>query len=109
MRKKRLHLLRILVSPSLESVALSKTEKFNLDFPYITLTMDSGVETRPDISVDVSVDSDGVLKSNYILQLYLSTGGVFFRVFLDSDTLGETHRYFEMSHFSQKHWAGVNS
>ena len=81
MRKKRLHLLRILVSPSLESVALSKTEKFNLDFPYITLTMDSGVETRPDISVDVSVDSDGVLKSNYILQLYLSTGGVFFAFF----------------------------
>ena len=81
MKKRRLHLLRILVSPSLEDIALSKTEKFNLDFPYITLTMDSEVETRADISVDVSVESDGVLKSNYILQLYLDTGGVFFAFF----------------------------
>ena len=81
MKKRRLHLLRILVSPSLENISLSKSEKFNLDFPYITLTMDSEVETRADISVDVSVESDGVLKSNYILQLYLTTGGVFFAFF----------------------------
>ncbi|KAI6646460.1 RNA-dependent RNA polymerase 1-like [Oopsacas minuta] len=80
-KKTRLHLLRLFVSPSLEEVALSKIEKFNLDFPIITLTMDSEMDTRSDISVDVSIESDGVLKSKYILQLYRTTGGIFFAFF----------------------------
>ena len=80
-RKKRLLIFQTYISPSLDEIAVSKIDKFNLDFPFITLTVDSQYERRTDVSVDVSVESDGVLKSNYILDLYRTTGGVFFGFF----------------------------
>ena len=80
-RKKRLYILNLYISPSLDEIAVSKINKFNLDFPFITFSMDSQYERRTDVSIDVSIESDGLLKSNYILDLYRTTGGVFFGFF----------------------------
>ena len=80
-RKKRLYILQMFISPSLDEIAVSKINKFNLDFPFITFSMDSQHERRTDVSIDVTIESDGLLKSNYIKDLYRRTGGVFFGFF----------------------------
>ena len=77
-RKQRKHLLKSFISPPLSLIANNKIEKFNVGFPFLNCTVDSPDERCTELSVDITVDSDGVLKANYILQLYRSTGGIFF-------------------------------
>ena len=77
-RKQRKHLLKSFISPPLCCIANNKIEHFNVGFPFLNCTVDSPDERCTEISVDITVDSDGVLKADYILQLYHSTGGIFF-------------------------------
>ena len=75
--KQRKHILKSFISPPLGDISSSKTEKFT-GFPYLNCKMDSQDERCIEISVDITVQSDGVLKADYILGLYHETGGVFF-------------------------------
>ena len=77
-RKQRKHILKSFISPPLCCIANTKIEKFNVGFPFLNCTVDSPDEKCTEMSVDITVDSDGVLKAEYIRQLYRTTGGVFF-------------------------------
>ena len=75
--KQRRHILKSFISPPLGDISCSKSEKFT-GFPYLNCKIDSQDERCTEISVDITVQSDGVLKADYILRLYRETGGVFF-------------------------------
>ncbi|KAI6655757.1 RNA-dependent RNA polymerase 1-like [Oopsacas minuta] len=75
--KKRKHLLKSFISPPLGHISSCKTEKFE-GFPFLNCKVDSQDERCTEISVDITVESDGVLKAEYILGLYRKTEGVFF-------------------------------
>ncbi|KAI6649482.1 RNA-dependent RNA polymerase 1-like [Oopsacas minuta] len=76
--KIRKNILETYISPSLGNIADSKSNKFNLEVPIISIQMDSPMKSCPQVSVDLTVESDGVDKANHILQLYSTTKGVFF-------------------------------
>ena len=78
LKRRRKNFLEAYISPSLGEVANFKSNKLSLEVPIIAITMDSLIKTYPEVSVDVTVESDGVGKSNHILHLYSSTRGVFF-------------------------------
>ena len=78
LKRRRKNFLESFISPSLGEVANSKSNKLSLEVPIIAITMDSSIKTYPEVSVDVTIESDGVGKSEHILHLYSSTRGVFF-------------------------------
>ena len=78
LKERRTYLLGTFISPSLLKIVNDKRDQFNLDVPMVSTHMDPDKESFSEISVDVTVESDGVLKCNHILQLYSSTKGMFF-------------------------------
>ena len=78
LKKRRIYILKTFISPSLGDIVNDKTDKYNLEVPLVSCHMDSKNECCSNISVDVTVESDGVLKCNHILQLYSRTKGMFF-------------------------------
>ena len=78
LKQRRLYLLKTFISPSLGDIANDKSDKFNLEVPIVSCHIDPANECCSEISVDVTVESDGVLKCKHILELYSRTKGMFF-------------------------------
>ena len=78
LKQRRLYLLNTFISPSLGDIANDKSDKFNLEVPIVSCHIDPANECCSEISVDVTVESDGVLKCKHILDLYSRTKGMFY-------------------------------
>ena len=78
LKQRRKNFLEAYISPSLGEIANFKSNKLSLEVPIVAITMDSPIKTYPEVSVDVTIESDGVGKSEYILHLYCSSRGAFF-------------------------------
>ena len=78
LQQQRKHILMSLISPAVDGISHSKLEKYTAQVPIIAITVDSPIDPDNQVSIDITVDSDGVQKCAYIKQLYCSTGGVFY-------------------------------
>ena len=78
LQQQRKHLLTSFISPAVDELSHSKLEKYTAQVPIISITVDSPIDSDNQVSIDITIDSDGVQKCEYIKQLYCSTGGVFY-------------------------------
>ena len=76
--QQRKHLLTNLVSPAIDKIAHFKMEKYTAQVPIIAIKVDSPLDLNNKVSIDITIESDGVQKCQYIMQLYRKTGGVFY-------------------------------
>ena len=76
--KQRIHLLTNIVTPAIDKIAHFKEEKYTTQVPIIAIKVDSPLDLNNKVNIDITIESDGVQKCQYIMQLYRKTGGVFY-------------------------------
>ena len=76
--RRRRHLINNFLSPVIGKIAAQSVSKLGSEVPIISFTIDSPRESCSQVCVDITVDSDGVLKSQCIRESYRRTGGVFY-------------------------------
>ena len=78
-KQRSVHLLNTYIQPCVSEIANKVVTKVNAETPIISLTMDSPQEDACiEVEIDIAIQSDGVLKSQYIRQHYVETQGLFF-------------------------------